>query len=71
MRGCLFTSCYPRLRSGAGRTPFPIFHSKRDTTELSGKKPSGKKPSGKKPSGKSGIIRVFDTKTRQRGYEKL
>jgi hypothetical protein len=32
MRGCLFTSCYPRLRSGAGRTPFPIFHIKRDTT---------------------------------------
>jgi hypothetical protein len=32
MRGRLFTSCYPRSRSGAGRTPFHIFHIKRDTT---------------------------------------
>jgi hypothetical protein len=30
--GRFFTSCYPRSRSGAGRTPFPIFHIKRDTT---------------------------------------
>ena len=34
MRGRLFTSCYPRLRSGAGRAPFPIFHIKRDTTRF-------------------------------------
>ena len=34
MRGRLFTSCYPRLRSGAGRAPFPIFHIKRDTTAI-------------------------------------
>jgi len=32
MRACLFTSCYPQSSSGAGRTPFPIFHIKRDTT---------------------------------------
>jgi len=34
MWACLFTSCYPRLHSGAGRTPFPIFHIKRDTTSV-------------------------------------
>ena len=35
MRACLFTSCYPQSSSGAGRTPFPIFHIKRDTTTSS------------------------------------
>jgi len=39
MRNRLFTSCYPRSRSGAGRTPIPIFHIKRDTT-LDGFKPT-------------------------------
>ena len=32
MRGRVLTSCYPRFHSGAGSTPFHIFHIKRDTT---------------------------------------
>jgi hypothetical protein len=33
MRGRAHTPCYPRSRSGAGRTPFRIFHITRDTTQ--------------------------------------